>query len=191
MLNAGPLQRFTANGRLVHNCILLDHSGNVVRFREDFEDIYFNGLSELDTGEKLDKAVRKDKDEDEEHKGCPACGHKPFAKRCMSCGFTVQTAALVEAQQGEMREVVMLGGKKMGDDKAHVWAQVAAYARCHSTPVNQQGRAWNLYHQITGQKAPNSWKVETTPGVEITRPVLNKIKALNIAYAKSRQKVAA
>jgi len=26
ILNAGPLQRFTANGRLVHNCLILDHS---------------------------------------------------------------------------------------------------------------------------------------------------------------------
>jgi superfamily II DNA/RNA helicase len=173
------------------DCILLDHSGNVIRFKEDFEAIYFDGLDELDCGEKLDKAVRKDEDEEQEAKGCPSCGHKPFHKRCMSCGFTIQSSSLVESQEGEMREVVMLGGKQMGEDRAHVWAQVSAYARSHSAPAGQQGRAWHLYQQITGQKAPNSWKVATTPGVEITRPVLNKIRQLNIAFAKSRNRRAA
>jgi superfamily II DNA or RNA helicase len=31
ILNAGPLQRFTANGRLVHNCLILDYGQNVER----------------------------------------------------------------------------------------------------------------------------------------------------------------
>jgi superfamily II DNA or RNA helicase len=48
------------------DCILLDFSGNIIRFREDFEDIYFNGLGALDSGERLDKTIRKDKEEDEE-----------------------------------------------------------------------------------------------------------------------------
>jgi len=29
ILNAGPLQRFTANGRLVHNCLILDYTTNI------------------------------------------------------------------------------------------------------------------------------------------------------------------
>lgn len=173
------------------DCLLLDHSGNIIRFREDFERIYFDGLDALDAGEKLDKTVRKDDDEDKEPKGCPACGHRPFVKRCMACGHTVERMSLVESTAGEMREIVMLGGKRMGDDKAHVWAQVAAYARSHSAPEKQQGRAAHLYRDITGQWPANGWRVETTPGVEISRNVLNKIKAQNIAFSKSRQKVAA
>jgi DNA repair protein RadD len=42
------------------DCLLLDHSGNILRFAEDFTDIFYNGLAELDCGEKLDKAVRKE-----------------------------------------------------------------------------------------------------------------------------------
>jgi len=168
------------------DCILLDHSGNILRFREDFERIYFEGLDELDCGEKLDAAVRKEEDEDEA-KGCPACGHRPFSKRCMACGYEHQRAALIEADAGEMHEVVMLGGKRVGDDRAHVWAQVAAYARAHSRPEKQQGRAYHLFRDLTGGPPPSSWRVETTPGVEISRVVLNKIKAKNIAFVKSRQ----
>ena len=35
------------------DCILLDHSGNITRFAEDFEAIFYNGLDALDAGEKL------------------------------------------------------------------------------------------------------------------------------------------
>ncbi|HEY8879191.1 MAG TPA: DEAD/DEAH box helicase family protein [Roseateles sp.] len=173
------------------DCILLDHSGNIIRFREDFEAIYFDGLDALDSGEKLDKAIRKDDDEEKTVKACPVCSHKPFVKRCMSCGHEVQASALIEAEAGVMREVVMLGGKKMGEDRAHVWAQCAAYARGNSMPEKQQGRAAHIYHDITGQWPPQGWRVETTPNVPISQPVLNKIRSKNIAYARARAKVAA
>lgn len=173
------------------DCILLDFSGNILRFKEDFERIYFEGLDELDSGEKLDKAIRKEPEEDKGPKSCPACGHSPFVKRCMACGHAAQTPSLIVAEAGEMREVVMLGGKKLGDDRAHVWAQVVAYARAHSTPEKQQARARYLFRDMTGSEPPRGWRVETTPGVEITRNVLNKIRSKNIAFAKSRERMAA
>lgn len=169
------------------DCILLDHSGNILRFKEDFEQIYFEGLAELDSGEKLDKAIRKNEDEEKTLKGCPACGHKPFVKRCMSCGHQIIVPALIDAEAGEMREIVMLGGKKLGDDRAHVWAQVAAYARSHSAPEKQQARASHLYRDMTGQWPPGGWHVATTPCVEISRNVLNKIRSKNIAFKKARE----
>lgn len=58
-----------------------------MRFAEDSEALYHDGLASLDNGEKLDKAVRKDGDEDKEPTGCPKCPFKPFGKRWMSCGF--------------------------------------------------------------------------------------------------------
>lgn len=165
------------------DCILLDHSGNILRFKEDFERIYFDGLDELDAGEKLDKTIRKDEDEEVSAKACPSCGHMPFVKRCMACGHSVQTPSLIVTDAGEMREVVMLGGKRMGDNKRHVWEQAATYARAHSKPDRQQGRAANIFRDITGQWPPRGWHVDSTPGVEITKPVLNKIRQKNIAYS--------
>jgi len=173
------------------DCILLDHSGNILRFRDDFEDIYFNGLPALDDGQRMDKDVRQEPEADKKPKGCPACGYRPFAKRCMSCGHEVVKPSLTQAEAGVMREVVMLGGKKMGDDRAHVWAQAVAYARAFSAPDRQQGRAANIYRDITGSWPANGWKVETTPVVAVTRPVLNKIQQKNIAYKKSLARVAA
>lgn len=166
------------------DCLLLDHSGNIQRFADDFEEIYFNGLNALDMGEKLDKKIRQD-DEEHEAKGCPKCGYKPFSKCCMACGYEKQAPALVEALPGEMREVV-LGKKKLADDHRHLWAQVCTYARSHSQPEKQNGRAFNLYRNITGKAPLNLWRFETTPNVEITRNVRNKITSLNMAYSRAR-----
>jgi superfamily II DNA or RNA helicase len=168
------------------DCLLLDHSGNIIRFTEDYTDIFFNGLKELDQGEKLDKAIRREKD-DFEAKGCPSCGYKPFAKRCMSCGFEHQAPAMVEAIPGEMQPV-MLGKKKLADDHRHLWEQVCSYARSGNRPAEKQyGRAWHLYQKMTGQEPPRTWRLESTPVVPVTAAVRNKITSLNMAYAKARR----
>jgi DNA repair protein RadD len=138
-------------------------------------------------GEKLDKKIRRD-DEKEEAKGCPSCGYKPFHKRCMSCGFEKQEPALVEAVAGEMQEVVMLGKKKLADDQRHLWEQLCTYARAHSAPDRQAGRAWHLYQKITGKEPPKGWRFADTQNAEITRNVRNKIQSLNVAYAKAKDK---
>jgi len=167
------------------DCLLLDHSGNILRFAEDYTDIFFNGLKELDQGEKLDKAIRREKD-DFEAKGCPSCGYKPFAKRCMSCGFEHQAPAMVAAIPGEMQPV-MLGKKKLADDHRHLWEQLCSYARKGNRPeAKQYGRAWHLYQKMTGQEPPRTWRLESTPDVPVTAAVRNKITSLNVAFAKAR-----
>ena len=189
VLNAGPLQRFTANGRLVHNCILLDHSSNIIRFAEDFERIYHEGLDVLDAGEKLDKTIRRD-DEEKEAKKCPKCGYSPFRKRCMACGHEHQTLDLTQHADGQMHEV-MIGKRKLADDHRHLWEQVVSYARGASAPEKQYGRARHLYRDMTGREPPRHWRLDGTPSVPITRNVLNQIRSRNIAFAKARQKAPA
>jgi superfamily II DNA or RNA helicase len=165
------------------DCILLDFSGNIIRFADDFTSIFFDGLDALDMGEKLDKAIRKDDDE-KEARACPACQYKPFAKRCMACGFEIQSSALIEHEAGEAREII-LGKKKLADDKRHLWNQVCTYARAHSAPEKQKGRASHLFRDMTGSWP--SFDFATAENVPITRNVLNQIKYKNIAFVKSRQ----
>lgn len=171
------------------DCLLLDHSGNITRFAEDYSEIFFNGLDALDMGEKLDKKIRRD-DEEKEAKGCPACGYKPFHKRCMSCGFERQEQSLVEAVAGEMQEVV-IGKKKMADDQRHLWEQLCTYARAHSAPDKQKWRAKYLFRDMTGKMPPDTWSLTDTPNVEVTRNVRNKITSLNLARSKGLAKAAA
>ena len=169
------------------DCLLLDHSGNIIRFLDDYTEIFFNGLDALDLGEKLDKQIRRDDDEEKEIVACPSCGYKPFGRRCMSCGFEAKTQSLVEAQPGEMVEV-MLGKKKLADDKRHLWEQLSTYAKEHSSPDKQQGRAWHLYKAIVGNEPPKDWRVATTPEVAVTRNTLGKIKQMDIAFRAGRAK---
>lgn len=168
------------------DCILLDHSGNILRFAEDFTEIFFDGLNKLDDGEKLDKKVRAE-DEQTEKKACPSCGYRPFARRCMACGFEIQSAALIEHQAGEAREV-MLGKRKLADDKKHLWAQVVTYAREHSAPEKQRGRASHLFKDMTGEWPPRHFNFEATESVPVTRNVLNQIRSQTIRFVKGRAK---
>jgi len=163
------------------DCHLLDFSGNVIRFFEDFNDIYFNGLDALNDGEKLDKKVRTK--EEFEKKGCPRCGYQPFHKRCMACGFEKQITTVTEVRPGDMREIYMGEGKnkkKMADNAEHLWHQCVSYARIYSKPESQQGRAYHLFKKITGHDP--IWKFTTAPQVQIMNAVYNKIQQMNMAY---------
>lgn len=169
------------------DCHLLDFSGNIIRFFEDFNDIYFNGLDKLDDGEKLDKKIRTQ--EEFEKKGCPKCGYTPFHKRCMACGYERMTTTITDVKPGDMREIYMGDGKnkkKMADNAEHLWNQCCTYARIHSKPENQSGRAWHLFKKITGQEP--IWRFSTAPNVEILNTVYNKIQNLNMAYRKGTQR---
>ncbi|ORC47991.1 helicase [Burkholderia sp. A27] len=166
------------------DCRLLDHSGNVARFLDDYEDIFYYGLDALDAGEKLDKSIRKD-DEEKEVVACPSCGYQPFGRRCMSCGFEARSAALVESLPGEMQEVV-IGRKKLADDKRHLWAQLCTYARSYSAPEKQSGRAWHLFKGITGSAPPRDFVFELTENVPIERNTRNKIRSMDIAFSRGR-----
>lgn len=171
------------------DCILLDHSGNILRFAEDYTKIFFDGLDVLDMGEALDKAVRKEP-EDGDKKGCPSCGYKPFKKRCMSCGLEIVDQALVEQVPGHMREV-LIGKAKAAENHQHLWAQACAYARAHGTPDKMQGRAAHIFKDIVGAWPPRGWHIDTTPGCEISKALMNKIKSRNIAFARARKAVPA
>lgn len=165
------------------DCRLLDFSGNIIRFFDDFNDIYFNGLDSLDDGEKLDKEIRKK--EEFEAKGCPKCGYTPFSKRCMACGHENVSSQISAALPGHMQEITMGEGrnkKKLADNAEHLWNQVCSYARVHSSPEKQSARAWHLFKQITGQET--QWQFSKAPTVEIGRNVHNKIQQMNIAYKK-------
>jgi superfamily II DNA or RNA helicase len=169
------------------DCHLLDFSGNIIRFFEDFNEIYFNGLDKLDDGEKLDKEIRKD--EEYEVKGCPKCGYTPFHKRCMACGHEKVSQQVSEALPGQMQEIFIGEGKnkkKLAENAEHLWHQLVTYARIHSKADTQQGRAYHLYKKITGQDPV--WKFSTAPNVDISRNVIGKITNLNMMWKKGAGK---
>lgn len=162
--------------------LLLDFSGNIIRFAEDYEAIYHNGLDELDAGEKLDKAIRKDAEGDEKDhdSGCPQCKYTPFKRRCISCGFEIKRESLIEHEAGEMVEFKV--GKATIGDKLAVWEQVVTLCRTTGKPESAKGRAAHLYKSITGVFPRNLPEFDAVPDVHVSRAVLNKQRANMIAY---------
>lgn len=168
-----------------NDCLLLDHSGNIRRFYDDFTAIYFNGFGELSSAEKLDAVVRKS-EQDFEPNGCPKCKHKPFRNRCLACGFEKEARTLIDSTAGEMLEV-RIGKNVIASSEHDLWKQLCTYARLYSPPDKQAGRAWFLFQDIVGKKPPPEWTFANTESVPITRGTLNKIKSLRIAFVKGRQ----
>jgi superfamily II DNA/RNA helicase len=169
------------------DCLLLDFSGNIFRFADDFSRVYFEGVSELKAGEQLDKTIRKDEpSEARQPKPCPKCNRPAMGgKKCVGCGFEIVRPSLIEALPGNIQEI-KLGGKILAQDRSDLWAQVATYARTHSTPENQQGRAAHLFKDITGSWPPREFQVATAPHVEPTKATKGKITSLNIARHSRR-----
>ncbi len=162
--------------------ILLDFSGNIVRFAEDFETIFHDGLDALDMGEKLDKTIRKDDEEEKDHPAnCPKCQFVPFRKRCVSCGFEIIKPNLIEHEAGEMKEFKV--GKATVGGKLEVWQQAVTLCRNQGKPETAKGRASHLYKSITGVFPPRDLpEFDAVPNVPISRAVMNKAKANMIAY---------
>jgi superfamily II DNA or RNA helicase len=168
-------------------CRLLDFSGNIIRFQEDFTEIYFNGLSALDSGEKLDKSIRKDSDE-KEKSCCPKCGNTPFFKRCMSCGYEKRAMSTIEHLPGEMKEIELCK-KYKAENTRDLYNQIASYIRKGRTREEKKaGYTAITYKNITGEW-PN-YNYHLAPTVSVSKAVSGKIKASHIAWSKGKNKEA-
>lgn len=165
------LRKSEATGK--KDCILLDHSGNITRFADDFTDIYFNGLATLDKGEALDKTVRKDEQDEREKKGCPECGYKPFRKRCMSCGFEILARSEIVHEAGTMHPVT-IGGKQM--ERADLFNELCAYARSRPGIQKKASFAKAKFKELTGDWPPCRWSFDHAPDVPVSEALGKKLE---------------
>ena len=96
----------------------LDHSGNYLRFREDWEDVFENGVSELDDGKEKPKKEPDEKEKKESK--CPACGAlwPRGSDTCSNCGHVRERKSAVVSVPGQMEEL----GPMSRDDKQSWWS---------------------------------------------------------------------
>lgn len=85
--------------------VWLCFSGNFLRFREEWDDIYENGVHSLDDSREKPKK-EKTEGEKEESK-CPQCAAlwERGARSCLYCGYTRTRASEVTSVPGEMQEL--------------------------------------------------------------------------------------
>ena len=108
ILSAGPLQRFTVNGKLVHNCWLNDHVGNANRYGW-FADIFHD---KLDTTPPHVKGSAYEKDEaapqEVKRKQCPVCREylPRGAFKCKTCGnqIVVDDTVTLDGELVDLRQ---------------------------------------------------------------------------------------
>jgi superfamily II DNA or RNA helicase len=183
VLNAGPLQRFTADGRLVHNCLVLDHSGNCARFFADCEDFFDNGIDGLDDGKPKEK--KKAEKAEVEPVKCPSCRalHRP-SPFCPVCGHEYPKRAAVQHVPGTLKELIAGGHHR--ELTRNLWPQVMAYCLERREGDAARRQALAIYRDMTGDWPRAKWE-NTQPADDISAEVRNRIRAQQIGFAKRRE----
>lgn len=157
----------------------LDHSGNYLRFKSDWEDLYQSGVEELDDGK--EKPKKEPTKEEKESAKCPKCSHLWPSKTdvCPCCGFVRERKNKVEVKPGELIE---LGNtmKADADEKRSFYQELLGY--CKSKDY-QDGWAYYKYLERYGVKP--RWSKEA---IQPTRKTLNWILSRKIANQKAGKK---
>lgn len=158
----------------------LDHSGNFIRFREDWDEIYEDGVKTLDG--KVEKAKREPTEKQKKESKCPSCGHlwPKNSDTCPSCGHVRQKRNQVEAVAGELFEL-QGQGKKIKDEKQGFYSELIYYA----TERNYNPHwASHKYREKFGVWPRGLAEIGIPPSMK----TLNWIKHKNIAWAKRTQR---
>jgi len=84
----------------------LDHSGNFLRFREDWDQVYEKGVDSLE--DKQERAKREPTEKVKKEAKCPKCSYlwPPHTDTCPSCGYVKKKMNLVDHVAGELHELV-------------------------------------------------------------------------------------
>jgi len=189
ILEAGPLQRFTANGRLVHNCLILDHSNtslNLGLVTDIRRDQLLGGKSDAVQG--IERPTPKPHE-------CPKCAFliPPMVPECPSCGYVRPRMPSVTTVRGELIEFEKAKELKIKkkdnrdwnyEDKAQFYGQLLGYA---DEKGYKRGWAARKYREKF-----DVWPDD--PRVKYARPMLCGntvrawIKAQMIRWAKGKQR---
>ena len=160
--------------------IWLDHSGNVLRFRGQWENLYHNGVDALDDG--AEKSKPEPSDKEKEASKCPGCGYLWSVQDdvCPNCGHVRTRRNDVIEIAGEMHELGV-GTKADKYDvatKERWFQELLGYARATG---KKDGWSWFKYQEKFKVKPP--WKkIAREPSEEVERWVRSR----NIAWAKRR-----
>lgn len=163
---------------------VFDHSGNAVRFWHDWNELFENGVSELDDGKPKPKQ-KAEKTQPEPVK-CSKCGHvhKPMPF-CPVCGAEYPKKQTVQHVPGSLKELIAGGyHKELARD---LWPQVCGYVLERREGDAAKRQALAIYKQMTGEFPKGAWFDSTVP-VAPSAEVRSRIRAQQIRFAKGREK---
>jgi DNA repair protein RadD len=152
--------------------IWLCHSGNYLRFRDQWDDLYSNGVLELDDG--AEKTKPEPTDKEKEAAKCPKCSAlwTALADICSNCGHVRERKNDVVALAGEMSELGKATEKYSSETKERWYQELLGYARGKGYA---DGWAWHKYQEKFHSKPP--WK---KVAAQVSQEVQGWITHLNI-----------
>ena len=163
----------------------LDHSGNVLRFLADMQELFENGVDTL-RDESFDEKVKKEKTEEEKaDMKCYACGFVHSLQVCPSCGTERRAKrSKVENSSGAMSEID-INGKKVAKhdwqkDIGLVWKELCSIATSMkpNNLVAAEKFALAQYRNIFGVWPTSRYKPESiTPRPEVRKKVTQSVIA--------------
>lgn len=168
-------------------CIVLDHSGNLLRFWQRMQDFFQHGVTELDDGKKKEPTTPKEKKEPEPTK-CPKCSrlHRP-APACPNCGHEYPKRNAIHHVAGELSPLSKQPVGSLRD-------QQAIYGGLLSIAAQQKrSKNWadSMFKARFGLFPTALHKVEIAPTPELRKWVtaqdIKKAKAAEFWRKKNRR----
>lgn len=182
--------QMVGRGARIHDsktfCLIQDNSGNWVRFQDDWDALYHEGVKDLKGGQDK-KSKPEPTDKEKEAAKCPKCGllWGGNSDVCSHCGHVRVRRNDVVAVAGEMQELSWRTkkDKHTPEYKASFYAQLLGYARDYG---QNPGSAYHRYKEKFGVGPSMSKPDPITPGLEVR----DWVRSRNIAYVKAKQKAA-
>lgn len=161
----------------------LDHSGNFLRFRNDWDKVFYEGVTELKEGG--EKAKKEPTVKEKTEAVCPACKVLwTFSGAiCGACGFEKKKRSEVSMVNGELLELTASNKQQMQVNK-QFYGELLYY--CREKNYND-GWAKHKYREKFGVD-PIALPKEMYPTSIKTK---KWIQSRNIRYAKSKERATA
>lgn len=162
--------------------IWLDHAGNYLRFRDQWDELCAHGVQVLDDG--AEKVKPEPTDQEKEAAKCPKCGHlwNVATDVCPHCGFVRARKNDVVEVAGTMTELNLVAKqeKYSAEYKQLFYAQLLGYALERG---DKPGSAYYRYIDKFKVGPSMAKPAPITPGVEVR----NWIKSRQIAFYKAKK----
>lgn len=162
-------------------CVVLDHSGNFLRFQDPWDELYCSGVLELDDA--AEKPKTEPTDFEKEKAKCPKCGSFWPGKSdmCPHCGHVRPRRNDVTEVAGEMVALESASKVEKYDSatKERWYNELLGFAE-----TKGYASGWAYHQYIAKFKVGPAWKKQAIP---VSLEVLNWITSQNIRRAKGRR----
>jgi len=157
--------------------VWLDHSGNYLRFRDDWDKLFSDGVTDLD--DSVEKTKKELTEKEKAAAKCPACGSLWIwpSNVCGECGHQKRLKQVI-AVAGELHELGMTGRQALAQNQIF-YSELLYYAKIRDY---KDGWAAFKYKEKYGYW-PNGLQKTILPTSSETASF---IKSRNIAWSKSK-----